>query len=1083
MAVLGHELFVLPDAERVEQAMVDAAARKGGFADGSAYLTFAQFLGLFSSAQPIARRPCSPLIGKIVIASAAEKLPDNPFGSFVHEPGFARAALELIFQLKGGLLDPDGFAQAINSLPPLRRKRAQYLARLYESYERRMAALRLADREDRIKVALARLNEPSLPSALAGVARVNWVGIYDFSPLRFELLLAFARQCDRHQIALRCELPASGNPAIDAPVDAVLAELERRGESLRCTEVMKWDAVREERPFAVLAGSLFSTAECIPASQQEARLGAFSAPGPREEARQLARRALRSIEAGVPPEQIAIVYRDLREEAEWVVEALEELGIPSHHRRGAPLGSTSVARTAFELPLVVEENFPAHRIAKLVASRYAPAVSMSAPDAPGTLLAWASIRDDEMGGERGRGAYEARLLALRAQLEQRGSTSPAREASLLLERCRALFPRLRRMSASAPFAELLGQWWTCASELGLPDSLRRAEPRSDEATFIGRAVLRSMARDQSAGESLQRMVTELEEAFKLMPSSSHPIGRRTFHRWLLDVAADFNLSPEATRAGAVRVLDARELVNRRFQHVLIGGLTEDRFPGRQEPDSLFSAEEKLAINQRVGRPVFRLFVGERDQRVSWRLGEDRLLFYLALTAAQGEVTLSYPRTSSRGEEAMPSSFLKELERRSGREVEVVLSSPVPGVRQIACEQELRERASLEAAIRTDLRIEEPDPAGKALADRVRAEDWFEQARALAAIEEERLRSFSDPMRPAEAFSGWVGAADLQSALAELLRFGPDRPLTASALSKFGNCGFQGFLSYGLRLESVDEADEELNARERGSFWHKMMEVLFPKLGASGLLNRPIEEIPAKIIEDSLNEAALSVEQGGRVGHPLLWKLSRDRAVAMSRRLLQKDHRGLPFDGLSPVRAELHFGSPEAPEGWREVRIPGNGKEPEVFFEGRIDRLDASASGMGVLDYKSSQVDQGKRTMEKLLRTEFQLPLYLYAAARGAAPAQKLDGAWLSLKDGNAAYLSRLLADHGGQTIGDLLSTDPEVRERIEKSGGINLANAVHALLRSLRLGNFPVRPSDCRFCSYRAVCRISERRWYENNHG
>ncbi len=896
--------------------------------------------------------------------------------------------------------------------------------------------------------------------------------------MRLEFLLALARQCDRHRIALRWELPASGNPAIDAPVDAALAEFERRGESLRCTEVMKWDALREERPFAVLAGSLFSTGECVPTSPPGGRLGRFSAPDPREEARQLARRALRSIEAGVPPEQIAIVYRDLSEESEWVVEALEELGIPSHLRRGAPLSASHAARTAFELPLVVEENFPAHRVAKLMASRYAPAVSTGAPEAPGTLLAWASISDDELGGELGCGAYQARLLALRAQLERRGSTSQARGASVLLERCSALFPRLRRIHASAPFAELLRQWWTCAGELGLPDSLRQAEPRSDEATLIGRAVLRSLARDQSAGESLQQMVTELEEVLKLMPASSHPIGRRTFHRWLIDLAADFSLSPEASRVGAVSVLDVRELVNRRFQHVLIGGLTEERFPGREEPDSLFSAEERLAINQRVGRPVFRLFVGEHDQRVS----EDRLLFYLALTAAEEEVTLSYSRTGSRGEERVPSSFWKELERRSGGEVEVVASRPVPGIRQIVCEQELRERSSLEAAIRTDLRIEEPDPAGKALAKRVQGEDWFEEARALAAIEEERLRFFSDPMRPVGAFSGWVGPAGLQNALADLLRFGPDRPLTASALSKFGNCGFQGFLSYALRLESPDEADEELNARERGSFWHKMMEILFLKLAASGLLNRPIEEIPSEIIEHSLNEAALDVERSGRVGHPLLWKLSRDRAAAMSRKLLQKDHRGLPFDGLSPVHAELHFGRPQAPAGWREVRIPGDGREPEVFFEGTIDRLDASASGTGVLDYKSSRVGQGKRTMEKLLRTEFQLPLYMYAARR-AAPAQKLDGAWLSLKDGNPAYLSRLLAEQGNQTIDDLLSTDPEVRERMEKSGGKNLANAVHALLRSLRVGNFPVRPSDCRLCAYRAACRISERRWYENEHG
>src|SRR5260370_30574672 len=141
-------------------------------------------------------------------------------------------------------------------------------------------------------------------------------------------------------------------------------------------------------------------------------------------------------------------------------------------------------------------------------------------------------------------------------------------------------------------------------------------------------------------------------------------------------------------------------------------------------------------------------------------------------------------------------------------------------------------------MRTDLRIEEDDGAGKALAKWMQGEDWFEEARALAAIEEERLRFFSDPMRPVGAFSGWVGPAGLQNALADLLRFGPDRPLTASALSKFGNCGFQGFLSYALRLESHDEADEDVSARERGPFLHKMMDALLRQLRASGLLNEP-----------------------------------------------------------------------------------------------------------------------------------------------------------------------------------------------------------------------------------------------------
>ena len=62
--------------------------------------------------------------------------------------------------------------------------------------------------------------------------------------------------------------------------------------------------------------------------------------------------------ARAPPEQIAIAFRVLSE-----TEALEELDLPAFIRRGAPLASTAAGRIALEMPLVVDEGFPAQRVA------------------------------------------------------------------------------------------------------------------------------------------------------------------------------------------------------------------------------------------------------------------------------------------------------------------------------------------------------------------------------------------------------------------------------------------------------------------------------------------------------------------------------------------------------------------------------------------------------------------------------------------------------------------------------------------------------------------------------------------------
>ena len=67
------------------------------------------------------------------------------------------------------------------------------------------------------------------------------------------------------------------------------------------------------------------------------------------------------------------------------------------------------------------------------------------------------------------------------------------------------------------------------------------------------------------------------------------------------------------------------------------------------------------------------------------------------------------------------------------------------------------------------------------------------------------------------------------------------------------------------------------------------------------------------------------------------------------------------------------------------------------------------------------------------------------------------------------------AERVGQTLDELISADPAVAERLEERGGKNLVAAIQKLVAGLRAGQFPARPQDCRFCSYRAVCRISER--------
>jgi ATP-dependent helicase/DNAse subunit B len=1071
-------LRVFPDAERVEESLL-LAARGSGFVDASAYLTFGQFVELFEGAKQLGRRPCSPLTSRVVLLGAARELGPGPYGDHAREPSFARSALDLVWELKAGGLSADEFAAAAEELAEGQLQRGRYLARLYRAYEAKMAKLQLADREDLLRGAVWRIREAGLPSRIRSASRIELSHLHDFPPTRLQWLIALAQSCDAAGISFSVHLPAAGSIHLDATVDPVLAELERVGQGFRHVDASKQDVEGEGHPFAQLGRFLFAP-EAAAASAQELapRLSLFSAGTARDEARELARRALACVRRGTSPDRIAIVFRDLGQEAEWVAEALEEVGLQARVRRGAPVSSTAAGRIALDLPMVVDERFRSDQLAALLSSRYVPAVSTGCPEAPEGILALAGARDDALGAQADRGAYQVRLEALANRLERKGEAARAARVRSVLQKALELIACGNRIFPSGRALELLDQWWTCLRGLRFPESVRQREQRADEATSLGRAVLRSLARDQAAAEALFRMTAELEGALKLAGAGADRIDRRAFHRLLLDAAGDFNLMEKAPRGAAVHVFDVREIAGRRFDQVFLAGAADGRFPRAGVRRHLLGDEEKGAVNRWARRDVFRLATGDPEGRIAWQLAEDRLLFYLALCSAQEGATISYPREGGDGKEQIASAFVQEIERLAASTVQHLPRRPVPPLDEVESESELRERVALEVLGRPELRTSEPDPARDALSLRFEAEPWMREARALVSVEEERLRFFSNPEVCEGRFTGLVDLQDMQGSLEAMFRFGPERPVSAHQLARFGNCAFQGFLSYPIGLEEPDVPGEELDSKGQGSFWHQLLEGLFRRLKERGLLNAGPDALPPGLLAEALEEAALAAEQSGHVGHPALWKLGQERAQAMVRRLLRAEHRGLPFDGHLPIHTELRFGYSDAPESWREVSIPAFPDQGNVFVRGKIDRLDRLGSGVGVIDYKSGYIANGKRLVQDLLSTDFQLPLYLYAA-RASGEKGELKAALLSLRTAKSTHLEEAIAQYGNQSLEELLSTDPEVRRRMAAQGGKNLANAIQELLAKLRGGHFPIRAEDCNFCSFQSICRVTERRFYE----
>ncbi|MFT3841819.1 MAG: PD-(D/E)XK nuclease family protein [Myxococcaceae bacterium] len=1045
-------LRVFPDSLRVEQALVDATQDRA-FVEASGYCTFADLIDWCEPARFLGRSECPPLTARLII-SAAVRGGDrgSPFGAYALEPTFARAAHDLFQALALQAAGPDDLLSAAKDSP-----RAAWLARLFQTYRARMATLGLADRGELLAAATQRLRK-EIPPRLKPFTGIEIHHLYDLPPLRLDFIDALAHAFRRDYRSFSLTLPAANNPALDALGDEVLRRFERDWPELGA-ELSRF--VRPA-PFSRLVERLYATQETNE-KEDATGLELLSAPSPRDEVQSIAGRVRSLIDQGTPPEEIAVVYRDLASEAESLVEALEELEVPSRVRLGVPLHATAVGRLALELPWMVDDGFPAASVTRFLESRYAAAVFDAQLD-PVTLLQEAGIRDDVVGAEGGRGAYAVRLETL-------GNRNPRREqqARRLALRAQRLIDAGRGLEDETEAKAMLDAWWKALEELGLFSALRRHE-RDDSKEHLGRFVERALARDQAAAQALRFLRDDIAQSLHDSGLEQRKLSRRDFARWLDDAAASVNLLPRGPRAGAVELLEARALAGRHFQHVFIGGLNDGRFPARPQPLALVSEEERKELNRAAGRPLFRIWAGESGAGVPFRQAEDRLLFSLGLNAGDG-VTLSAPRYDSQGRELLRSPFLDELERVAANvKVQHIARASVPSVDRLISEADLRARVALEVLSRPATRLSSRSALAPALERRFGHLPWMERARFLAKVEEERDDYFHSEAKEPSRWSGALDVSKLSPDVQAVLSFDAAHPASASSFGRFANCRFQGMAAILLRLEALEGATEEADTRTRGSFWHQVLQQLLPLLRERGWSWRSLKDQDPEALQKVIEQAIeLAGNQMGPVGHPALWKLSLDQAAKMIRRLLFSQMAGLPFEGHEPEDAELDFGNPKAPEGWRTVTIaPAFAGELPIHLHGQIDRVDCAGGSVGVVDYKSGSRD--KNFAKSFLLTQFQLPFYL-AAAHAAFPDAEVDAAVLSLRDREVQKVSKVI----GGPAKDLLADDELSRIKAAREGKLNLANAAHQVAVALRKGDFGARPQDCKFCAYRAACRIRQR--------
>jgi hypothetical protein len=797
-------LYLYPTALKAEAVLHDRAGAAGALL-AHRVTTFPELTDALARELTPPARLLEPEMAAVVLAHALDA-PGMPEPLRAPRRGLAHELLAVIGELKASYLAPDDVAAIAAALPsgPAAHRLAD-LARVYAAYEDGLARLGAIDRHGRdwrVCDALAAAEASGVRVAtLAGVRKVVFAEIYDFSVLQFLIATAIIR------LVGDAELVAFAHPE---NVDATRF-LERTwnrfvGDPAIADQVLPSFVAREGR-----SGSLAATLRGVFASEPKTPLPADGsvrlvvAPSRYREVEAAVRDVRRRLERGERAERMALLARDLATYGDLIEDVCRRYRVPVHFRKGKPLLANGLVKACLNVLRCVADGFPRARLEALLDTDYLP-----------------GARRRLVGALREVGFVAETARPLSACVAHRIETAPPTRREKLAAAGReldALVTVLRALDGRRSVAAHIDVFRRTLRRLRV-----RPVPRDDVAP-------RAARRDARAWEGFERTLVELAALGDALRLGTIPLDG--FVRLLVAALEPLEVDDPSTRAGSVRalsVLDARGLD---FDTVYVLGLDDGTFPAPRGESPLWAGRDE-ARHERGGRraapPEARRAGGGAAARrppPHGARGEPRGPVPLLPRAVDGRArggavvpgrqragkpdrAVAVPRRGARLHGAPGDRARRDGARAGGRGVLRARRAR----RRAALARWSRKPGVLPDRLTAALREADPE-----LGRRIDAID------RRAAIEERRSRYFlSAPGEPrkaalADAFVGRLAADGALRARLDAMRWTPSR------LETLGACGFKFFAREMLGLAPLDDPTAAVDAVERGTLVHALLEAL------------------------------------------------------------------------------------------------------------------------------------------------------------------------------------------------------------------------------------------------------------------
>jgi len=933
-------------------------------------------------------RLLSPALRRAAVARLVRERPRNAWAGFAaSRPGVVGRLAATLDELREAGVEPAALGTEAGDLP-----RDRALAELYEAWTRWLEQLGRDGVTD--EAGLVRRAAAHVERWAGGCGAAFLHGAYELTGVQLDLV----RAVDAH-----APLAALVPVAEGAPVSEFAARFARRhlapGSAIAPIE-------RAEGCGLALAALFDERARPRPAPPE--RLAFRTAQGAADELRAAVRHALAAVEAGCPPEEVAIVARTLAPYAAAAEEVLDDGGLRWTSSLASALGRVPRVADFLRLLAIAGDDFPRRPTAAALASPRVDwrALAGGAAPVPGHRADPWSRRAGIVGGldewtqMLPRWAAETRTHRDATESERAEARERARDREADARRIADALGGLARRIAP----EARGAWSEHAERL--------------------RSLLADCVRPSAAGSAFADAEAELEAVLDDLARQETLLGDRRavpFSEARAWVEAAVESRPVALREvdlGGLRVLDAMQARGLTFRRVFLVGLNAGTFPRPVRDDPVLGHDLRARLGRATGRPL----PSKSDGAL-----EERLLLSLVVGAARERTDVSWQRADETGRVRVPSLALRELAR-------LAVGRPAP--ERIAAGTIPSHPAHALAATATD-----PGLLGR------------EEAVLLAALScpgPERLDELeaADPslaapirmLRATETFGAGDPAYDG--------RLGPGRadgPVAVTAFETLGRCPLQHFFTHLLRVREPDEEADPYEAapREIGERVHEVLASIYATLAEEGAFERGtaaerIERGLGLLAErqaDLLPEAAR--RRAGRM--PVLWEHAAEQWTSALAAFLRSDLRRIGERRLRVRELECACRGP--------VDL---GEGVAIELVGRFDRVLDGPKGTVVGDYKTSGNLRRRVDPAAMLRGEtLQVPLYALLA--GAAEVELLGvGPAFDPEDEESRPTHTAFVGPRREAFLETLRTLADIRRR----------------------GVFPAQAGwHCSWCAHRLTCR------------